>query len=906
MPTSPLRTPFCRRRQASSALVIVLFAILLATIMILALMTGAKLEQRSAFYYLERMRADTLAQSGIDHAIGLLRSGMGGTNQSWISGPGYMVTVTYNSNAAPTYGTPIALSSGTNSNGSGIYALPNLNSPLFDGTYPIDGEGAAMPVQWIYVHRDGTLDSLPVTNNANPLIGRYAFWIDDSSARINLNTAWTRGASNTNGLGSVSRIDLDAVTNFPTSQVRSNSTAAYFNSDYDLRNAASLSAVASNRFAYTFYNHSSDGLNPFGKPKIYLTTQQSNLPTGLVPSGTNYLNILASPNGDPGVASNLSDANISATVNNLYSYLTNSNWPEYPGTSFAKKYWGSNTDPRIFQLAVNIVEYVRAKESPQKILPAIRGYVTGDVFYSTTESSSLVAWAASPSGKAMPLIGVTRTPLITEAGIFYWSSAAGFVFQTEIYLPPHIGIDSVAGTDITMQRKYWVTNSPSDSYEDGWYPITYSRSASNPSSLSDGKFYDISPGFPLLPGKYVQLQAEQREAKATNGPFQVYDWTVIAPVSQASAVSWGAPLNWGATAWGAPTDITTGVGPFQVATNNTGPLGTSLQVNDPLLGCLATNWQSAASSWGTTNMISTVGGTPGAFSPQQDTDGNGKLTDLGWRLPYPAPSGYTPSATSTNGVPNPTGRVESLAELGYVDTGMVCWTNSGAAGANGVPWRTLRLQPTSTATLPDWALLDLFAVPPAPSPSGYVYQPYGWTSTANTFSAIGGRLNLNGQLYPFTNLRTAPLAALLYGSTNIDTNSANTNPATLVTNILQMQLASNPALGVTGRLYDSVTNSAGSPGYYAHIGELAEIKGMADAGEASEGNLFEPLAQSTLSGNVFTIYTIGQALQQSPSGSFQVNGEKRYQATLERIPTVAASSTGTGLFRVVVIRQLSP
>ncbi len=84
----------------------------------------------------------------------------------------------------------------------------------------------------------------------------------------------------------------------------------------------------------------------------------ANLPAGFtnIPDYTNYyFPVLNSDSGnpaaagnDPGVAANLSDAKIAQSVNNLYKYLTNSTWPECPGTSIAKKYFGSDSDPRIF------------------------------------------------------------------------------------------------------------------------------------------------------------------------------------------------------------------------------------------------------------------------------------------------------------------------------------------------------------------------------------------------------------------------------------------------------------------------------------------------------------------------------------------------------------------------------
>ena len=62
-----------------------------------------------------------------------------------------------------------------------------------------------MPVRWVYIRKDGTMvrtpddsewDDLPAaTDNVNPLVGRFAFWADDESTKINYNLAWSRNAT---------------------------------------------------------------------------------------------------------------------------------------------------------------------------------------------------------------------------------------------------------------------------------------------------------------------------------------------------------------------------------------------------------------------------------------------------------------------------------------------------------------------------------------------------------------------------------------------------------------------------------------------------------------------------------------------------------------------------------------
>src|SRR5580692_7590226 len=102
------------KNRASSALLVVLFAVVLATVIILALLTGAQLEKQSAFYYRERVRADLLAQGGVEHAIGLLRTTMGAidsTNETVMIAPGRIMYFSDYAGVTTEFG-PIELSSG--------------------------------------------------------------------------------------------------------------------------------------------------------------------------------------------------------------------------------------------------------------------------------------------------------------------------------------------------------------------------------------------------------------------------------------------------------------------------------------------------------------------------------------------------------------------------------------------------------------------------------------------------------------------------------------------------------------------------------------------------------------------------------------------------------------------------
>jgi len=73
---------------------------------------------------------------------------------------------------------------------------------------------------------------------------------------------------------------------------------------------------------------------------------------------------------------------------------------------------------------------------------------------------------------------------------------------------------------------------------------------------------------------------------------------------------------------------------------------------------------------------------PAPFPPQPDTSSNGRLSTASFRMPYP--KGHTK---------NPFGLVQSPGELGFIHTGLE-GKSKGTPAKVGIPWRTLRLQPS--------------------------------------------------------------------------------------------------------------------------------------------------------------------------------------------------------------------
>ena len=96
---------------------------------------------------------------------------------------------------------------------------------------------------------------------------------------------------------------------------------------------------------------------------------------------------------------------------------------------------------------------------------------------------------------------------------------------------------------------------------------------------------------------------------------------------------------------------------------------------------------------------------------------------------------------------------------------------------------------------------------------------------------------------------------------------------------------------------------------YDTPGELCEIKMIGDQGEAGEDLVRQISSLTCTRGDVFSVYSIGQALQQSSSGKLVVTAEQRQQSMVERY--VADKDTPSAQddqvrFRTVYVRNLTP
>jgi uncharacterized protein (TIGR02600 family) len=241
-----MKKKFSRRGQsAGSALLIILGCVALLTILVTAFLITARTEFTTSNFYSKGVSTKLLSENVINLVTAQLREGARSTDfsdpprpQAWASQPG-MIRTYDNTGAAYQYfklyssdnmvgndafdATTTDIPPLTWANSPNVYT--DLNEPITTANgprYPILDPGAVgnvdgfsldlpsgftttvsklpMPVKWLYVLKDGTVTvgtqagagtavTIASASVNNPVIGRIAFWTDDETSKVNINTA---------------------------------------------------------------------------------------------------------------------------------------------------------------------------------------------------------------------------------------------------------------------------------------------------------------------------------------------------------------------------------------------------------------------------------------------------------------------------------------------------------------------------------------------------------------------------------------------------------------------------------------------------------------------------------------------------------------------------------------------
>lgn len=872
----------------ASALIITMFLVSLLAIMLVGFAASMRSEIFSARSHLGGVQAGLLAQAATDTALNQLTTQLGSTTASgffWSTMPGALAT-----KAAGGSITWTDLSSGVMAVGSSadLAADLNIKSLVNSGQNLIatvtNSTALPMRAKWIYVRQDGTTfttSTVPTYTTSNPIVGRFAYWVDDESAKININTAALR-AGNTKSLEHPSRIDLSALSpsltaTDATAIANFRNTYHYFDAPTDLAQATGTMSTAMKTISHalTHFNHSPN-VNMFNEPRILLTTKKS---VADAAGTTNFLDILSTQSADPGVmvlpngALNLDTLKVNALVMRLYQYFTKTDWPFLTGKSFATKFSPARPE-RTIQIILNIIDYVRSAETTLPLVEPLRGQWNGatSTFTMSTVSVNANSYLGSSRRFCIVEVGayIPATPSrIAGTDIVYTAS-----YKLKVYYPPQVGGSTATAVNLTTLYAGVSNDIGADSAAP--YTIGYDLPIkTTPVTLSTAQYISGSnPSSSIIyPGQYAVIAVNTELHYCNTRPAII------------SAIPFISNPPWAASTVGYRLDRVpmSGVLNYTVDAPAVLPANiTSLKAKDPFANKLNVDWTQGPNAFGAPPAFSSAITT--GLAAQQDLNSTATaLSTVSVRVPAPK-----------NVSPNMLGQVLSVGELGYIHTGVECSTYSGAVG---IPFRTLRLQPmASTSTvLPDWAMLDLFAAPPVTASISSTDVPYILPSKTTVSGIIlpnyGGQINPNNRLISFTNSlgadqipRPQPLLALVANVTNsiTGTTSVSATQATTLSSNIAYRVLSTASATVTGANYASGT--MGTNIYFAP-GQIVEMRGVADGGEDSEELVRNLLPLMTVRANVFTIYSVGQTIKQIPSGTIQVTGERRYQTMVERTIT---------------------
>lgn len=164
------------------ALILVLGALVIVTLLVVVMFTSAALERRMAASHLESQKASGLAMMAVDDAVGKLRNNIP-AKSAWGVAPGRLVYwngaqwARHDLHSGYSSGDRVALNVPTDAGGN--YSLLSKNA---DFPNP-----PKMDVDWVYVFEDGT--TAATIGTTKRVGGRYAYWTDVETSKVNLNTA---------------------------------------------------------------------------------------------------------------------------------------------------------------------------------------------------------------------------------------------------------------------------------------------------------------------------------------------------------------------------------------------------------------------------------------------------------------------------------------------------------------------------------------------------------------------------------------------------------------------------------------------------------------------------------------------------------------------------------------------
>ncbi len=372
-----------RPGERGVALVLTLSILALVTLLLIAFVGSMRVENAASKNFNEVIKARELAQAGVDEAVGVIRLAAPpvSTLTNYVTAPGAVYTWangTWTSNSLFT-----SVNTIDPPNPSLLTRMVNLNTNfVITGSGTVYNVANALNSQLLAGWSNVTVAT---TVNGNPqpfLVGRYAYWVDDESAKVNLNTAGMR-TDDPQGL-TPGAIDLGnlGIPFFSSAEVVSLTNYVHYTQPLDTIQSMVMTVPP------MVGNAPSVSGSTFSNTQFYVTTHSTS--PDVTPWGTQRINLnnLGSINGTstlPTMAQKL------AAVGTITTALSDPNLSTWFGQTFAGKY---NQAHEIQQIAANIVDYISVDNNP-------------------TDSNGGV-----PSDPSQPLyLGLKETPYLNQLAI---------------------------------------------------------------------------------------------------------------------------------------------------------------------------------------------------------------------------------------------------------------------------------------------------------------------------------------------------------------------------------------------------------------------------------------------------------------------------------------------------------
>jgi hypothetical protein len=375
--TSTAHRPFSIDHSSGDrgvALILTLAILALVTLLLIAFVTSMRVENAASKNFNEAVKARELAQAGVAEAVGAIRLaapiiGPPPNGSNYVTAPGVIYTCAAGAWTSNSLFTSVNISD------------PNpLQAKVVDlnTNYVITGQGTFYTAGNVPLYAGWS--NVVITNAAAPngqLIGRYAYWVDDESTKVNLNVAGTR-ASDPSGL-TPAAIDLRQL----FAQADQINITNYVSKVRPLDTIQSVKMSKPPLQGQYAPNLSGDFTTPteslYSNNQFYVTVHSTS--PDVTPWGTQRVNlsniVMAVDNGNPQQA-----------VTAITNALSDPNLRLWFGQDFSQKY------PNVQQIAVNIVDYIRPSAIPQ--IPT---------------DSSAVGWSDT---QPPTYLGLRQTPYLNE------------------------------------------------------------------------------------------------------------------------------------------------------------------------------------------------------------------------------------------------------------------------------------------------------------------------------------------------------------------------------------------------------------------------------------------------------------------------------------------------------------